>query len=111
MSCFIVAMMNGVPESYIGSFAEAFFSGFVRMPAENYAITFRNDLLTYKGNLSGDTWRKFVFLRGCSRINQYYLAATGQKEPKRIRDNYNPYDIFDANGKIVYRKGKYVGDS
>lgn len=99
MSCFIVAMMNGVPESYIGSFAEAFFSGFVRMPAENYAITFRNDLLTYKGNLSGDTWRKFVFLRGCSRINQYYLAATGKKNRSGFVTTIIPTISLTPTGK------------
>lgn len=109
MASFIVAMMNGVPESYIKTFSEALTSGYPNSPAENYAITLRNDLLSYKGAVAGDSWRKFAYERSCNRINQFYLAATGQNVAKRIKPDYNPYDIMDASEQIVYRKGKFVG--
>lgn len=108
MASYIVAMMNGVPETYLKTFAEVLTSGYPNSPAENYAITLRNDLLAYKGTLSGDSWRKFAYERACNRINQYYLASTGQAFPKRLKPDYTPYDIKDSTGKVIYRKGKPV---
>lgn len=105
---YIVAMMNGVPEAYLKTFAEVLMSGYANSAAENYAIALRNDLLGYRHSLSGDTWRKFTYERTCNRINQFYLAATGRVEPKRLTPGHIPYNIWDASGNLCYHKGKYV---
>lgn len=109
MAGYIIALMNGVPEEPLKTFSQVLISGLPNSESEKYAIVLRNELIEYRGATSGDTWRKFVFIRTCQRINQFYLAETGKNEPKRIRSNIIPYDIFDAAGKICYHCDQFVG--
>lgn len=109
MAGYIIAQMNGVTEESLKIFSQALITGMPNSDPEKYAIALRNELIEYRGTTSGDTWRKYVFVRTCLRINQFYLAETGKNEPKRIRADIIPYDIKDASGKICYHRDQYVG--
>lgn len=103
---FITALINGVPEQYLHDFAEVMYSSYAQKPQDIYPISLRDEISKYKKNPASGTLQRYAYVRTCHRVNQYYCAATGQKFAKRVVDSTFPYSLPDAQGHVVYRKGK-----
>ena len=103
---FITALINGVPEQYLHDFAEVMYSSYAQKPQDIYPIALRDEISKYKKNPASGTLQRYAYVRTCHRVNQYYCAATGQKFAKRVVDSTFPYSLPDAQGHVVYRKGK-----
>lgn len=103
---FVTAIINGVPEQYLHDFADVMYSSYAQKPQDVYPIALRDEISKYKRNPASGTIQRYTYIRACHRINQYYCAATGQKFAKRIVEGTFPYSLPDAQGHVIYRKGK-----